>query len=200
MTAHAERPRMRAAGRAVAATGIVLCLATAAAAGEVADKAAEAEALLQSGEVAPAFEALSAAVDSFWMNAPLTIKQAFFVTGGEDGAKFSRRPDGPFQSGETARVHLEPLGYGFSEDSGIFRIALTTSIEIRTPGGLILAKTEDFGRLEWAGRAKSRTFNGRVGIDLPDLKAGDYELLVTVSDEATQKTASVTLPFSVAAN
>jgi hypothetical protein len=190
---------MRAAGRAVAAMGIVLCLATAAAAGEVADKAAEAEALLQSGEVAPAFEALSAAVDSFWASAPLTIKQAYFVAG-EDGAKFSPRPDGPFRSGETARVHLEPLGYGFSEDSGSFRIALTTSIEIRTPGGLILAKTEDFGRLEWAGRAKSRTFNGRVGIDLPDLKAGDYELLVTVSDEATQKTASVTLPFSVAAN
>ena len=199
MTAHAERPRMHAAGRAVAAMGIVLCLATAAAAGEVADKAAEAEALLQSGEAAPAFEALSAAVDSFWASAPLTIKQAYFVAG-EDGGKFSLRPDGPFRSGETARVHLEPLGYGFSEDSGIFRIALTTSIEIRTPGGLILAKTEDFGRLEWAGRAKSRTFNGRVGIDLPDLKAGDYELLVTVSDEATQKTTSVTLPFSVASN
>jgi hypothetical protein len=192
---------MRAAGRVVAATGIVLCLATAAAAaGEVADKAAEAEALLQSGEAGAAFEALSAAVDSFWARAPLTIKQAYFVIGGEDGAKFSPRPDGPFRSGETARVHLEPLGYGFSEDSGVFRIALATSIEIRTPGGLILAKTEDFGRLEWAGRAKSRTFNGRVGIDLPDLKAGDYELLVTVSDEATQKTASVTLPFSVAAN
>jgi hypothetical protein len=191
---------MRAAGRAVAATGIVLCLVTAAAAGEVADKAAEAEALLQSGEAAPAFEALSAAVDSFWTSAPLTIKQAYFVTGGEDGGKFSPRPDGPFRSGETARVHLEPLGYGFREDSGIFRIVLATSIEIRTPGGLILAKTEDFGRLEWAGRAKSRTFNGRVGIDLPDLKAGDYELLVTVSDGATQKTASVTLPFSVAAN
>ena len=190
---------MHIARRAVAATGIVLCLATAAAAGDVADKAAEAEALLQSGEAGAAFEALSAAVDSFWASAPLTIKQAYFVTG-EDGAKFSPRPDGPFRSGETARVHLEPLGYGFRENSGIFRIALTTSIEIRTPGGLILAKTEDFGRLEWAGRAKSRTFNGRVGIDLPDLKAGDYELLVTVSDEATQKSASVTLPFSVAAN
>jgi hypothetical protein len=199
MTAHADRPRMRIARRAVAATGIVFCLATAAPAGEVADKAAEAETLLQSGEAGPAFEALSAAVDSFWASAPLTIKQAYFVTD-EDGAKFSQRPDGAFRSGETARVHLEPLGYGFREDSGTFRIALTTSIELRTPGGLILAKTEDFGRLEWAGRAKSRTFNGRVGIDLPDLKAGDYELLVTVSDEATKKTASVTLPFTVAAN
>ncbi len=199
MTAYADWPRMRVARRAVAATGIVLCLATAAAAGEVANKAAEAEALLQSGEAGAAFEALSAAVDSFWASAPLTIKQAYFVTD-ENGARFSPRPDGPFRSGETARVHLEPLGYGFNEDSGVFRIALTTGIEIRTPGGLILAKTEDFGRLEWVGRAKSRTFNGRVGIDLPDLKAGDYELLVTVSDEATEKTASVTLPFSVTAN
>jgi hypothetical protein len=194
---------MRRAARAVAATGVVLCLATSlptgAAAGEVADKAAEAEALLQSGEAGPAFDALAAAVDSFWASAPLTIGQAYFVTG-DDGTSFSRRPDGPFRSGEAARVHLEPLGYGFSEDSGVFRIALTTSIEIRTPGGLILAKTEDFGRLEWAGRAKSRTFNGRIGIDLPNLKAGDYELLVTVSDEASQKTASVTLPFAVAGN
>jgi hypothetical protein len=190
---------MGATGRAVAATGIVLCLATAAVAGEVANKAAEAEALLQTGQAGPAFEALSDAVDSFWASAPLTIKQAYFVTG-EDGARFSPRPDGPFRSGETARVHLEPLGYGFSEDSGAFRIVLSTSIEIRTPGGLILAKTGNFGRLEWTGPAKSRTFNGRVGIDLPELKAGDYELLLTVNDEATHKTASVTLPFSVASN
>jgi hypothetical protein len=193
MTAQAMR-------RAIVAAGIVLCLVTGARAGDVADKAAEAEALLQSGETVPAFEALSAAVDSFWASAPLAIKTAYFVTGGENGGSFSERPDGPFRSGEAARVHVEPLGYGFSENSGLFRIELTTSIEIRTPGGLILAKTEDFGRLEWSGRGRSRTFNGRVGIDLPDLKAGDYELILTLTDQASQKTASVTLPFSIAAN
>ena len=181
-------------------TGIVLGLATAVQAGEVADKAAEAEALLQSGEPGAAFDALGTAVDAFWTMAPLTISQAYFVTGGENGGMFAPRPQGPFRSGERARVHVEPLGYGFTEDSGTFRIVLTTGIEIRTPGGLILAKSEDFGRLEWAGRAKSHTFNGRVGIDLPDLKPGDYELLLTVSDQSSQKTTSATLPFSIAAN
>jgi hypothetical protein len=170
----------------------------AALAGEVADKAAEAETLLGAGDAIAGFDALGAAVDAFWTAAPLTLKQAYFA-GPASAGLAARRADGPFLQGEAVRVYIEPVGYGLAEADGTYTIALDTGIEIRTPGGLILAKSESFGHLEWKGTVKNRSFNGRISIDLPELKAGDYELLLTIDDPASGKAAVATLPFTIAA-
>lgn len=199
MTASAGWPLTSLMLSLMLASAPVVSMTPAASAGEIADKAAEAETLLGSGDAAAGFEALEAAVDGFWTSAPLTLKQAYFAAPLSAGLA-AKRPDGPFRPGEAARVYIEPVGYGFeAAGDGSYTIALDTGIEIRTPGGLILAKSEDFGHLEWKGPVKNRTFNGRIGVDLPELKAGDYELLLTLTDEASGKTATATLPFSMAA-
>lgn len=169
---------------------LVLAVVPPAAAGDVADLAREAEGLLAADEPATAFDAMDAAVDAFWRAAPLIIVDARFDPE-DDSATFA----------PAARVgiHLRPLGYGFDEIDGNFRISLDTDVEIRSPGGLILAKSEDFTKLEWTGPARNRAFTGRISIDMPDLKPGNYELRLTINDTATQKTANITLPFSVAA-
>lgn len=151
--------------------------------------AAEAESLLQAGEPSTAFDALEAAVDAFWREAPLTIKDARFDSEG-NGATFAPSAQ--------VGIHLRPLGYGFEPVGNGNRVALDAGIEIRTPGGLILAETDDFGRLEWTGAGKNRNFAGRISIAMPDLKPGDYELLLTLTDQATRKTASIVLPFAIA--
>ena len=176
----------------------VVWMTPSAVAGDVADKAAEAETLLGAGNAAGGFEALNAAVDAFWTAAPLTLRQAYFAAPVGVGLA-AKRPDGPFLPGEAARVYIESVGYGLAAADGTYTIALDTGIEIRTPGGLVLAKSENFGHLEWKGTVKNRSFNGRISIDLPELKAGDYELLLTVEDPASGKSTSVTLPFAVAA-
>ena len=93
----------------------------------------------------------------------------------------------------------DDVGYGFSRNGGNFHIILTTGIEIRTLGELILAKSLDFGRFEWSGKVKNRSFAGQVNIDLPTLKPGDYEIVLTLSDLASKKTANVTIPLTIAA-
>lgn len=163
------------------------------------EKASEAESLLQSGQTEAAFEALDAAIDAFWATAPLTITDAYFVSTDVGPGKDARRADAPFATGERMAVHVAPLGYGFEADSGTVRIAMTTNIEIRTPGGIILARSAEFGRLEWSGPAKNRNFSGRVNIDLPTLRPGRYELFLTLTDQASQKAANVTLPFAISA-
>jgi len=193
MTASAARSLTFMIASAMLVAASVVSMTALATAGEVADKAAEAETLLGGGQTSEAFAALDAAVDAFWAAAPLTLSQAYFIA--DDG----KRPDGPFRPGEAAKVFVEPVGYGFTGVDGAFAIGLKTGIEIRTPGGLILAKAGDFAPLSWKGAVKNRTFSGRVGIDLPELKAGDYELLLTVTDEASGKTATASLPFQVAA-
>jgi hypothetical protein len=172
-----------------AVAALILSAVAPAAAGDVADLAREAEDLLQASEPATAYDAMDAAVDAFWRAAPLIIEDSRFGAAGDSAT---------FAAGETVDIHVQPLGYGFDEGDGTFRIALDTGVEIRTPGGLILAQTEDFGRLEWEGPGKNRAFAGKISIDLPDLKPGDYRILLTVTDAASGKTASVTLPFSIA--
>lgn len=185
MTASAGRPLTSIT--AMMAMASVIVMTQPAKAGEVADKAAAAETLLSGGQAREAFAALDAAVDAFWAAAPLTLENVYFL----DGAV--KRADGPFRPGEAARVYLEPVGYGLTEGGGSFSVDLKTGIEIRTPGGLILAKSEDFGSLGWKGTVKNRSFNARLGIDLPDLKPGDYELLLTVTDPTTEKSATASL-------
>jgi hypothetical protein len=177
----------------------VVSMTVPASAGEIAEKAAEAETLLQAGNAAAGFEALNAAVDAYWGAAPLTLRQVYFAGPASTGLA-AKRPDGPFLPGEAARIYLEPLGYALAEANGTYTISLDTGIEIRTPGGIILAKAENFGHLEWKGTVKNRSFNGRIRIELPALKPGDYELILTVDDPAGGKTASATLPFTMAAN
>jgi hypothetical protein len=170
------------------AVGLLLAAAPAGA-GEVADLAGKAEELLQAEEPATAFDAMEAAVDAFWREAPLIIESPRFVPEADSAT---------FAPGERVAIHLQPLGYGFDiTDDGSFRISLSTGVEIRSPGGLIFAQSEDFGRLQWTGPGKNRAFAGRLSIDMPDLKPGDYELLLTVTDDATDKMANVTMPFSI---
>jgi hypothetical protein len=199
MTASAGRPLTSLIASAMLVAASVVSMTPPASAGEIADKAAEAETLLGAGNAAGGFEALNAAVEDFWAAAPLTLRQVYFA-GPASAGLAARRPDGPFQPGEAARVYLEPVGYALAEADGTYTIALDTGIEIRTPGGIILAKAENLGHLEWKGTVRNRSFNGRIRIDLPELKPGDYELLLTVDDPASGKSASATLPFKVAAN
>lgn len=199
MTAYADRSSFFQGFRIALVSIAILSGVIGARAGEIAYKAAEAETLLRSGQTEGAFAALDSAIDAFWAAAPLTLANAYFTTADSGEASIPAPAAGPFVTGEPVSIYLQPLGYGFSESKGTFRIALTTGIEIRTPGGIIIAKTDDFGRLEWAGPVKNRSFTGRINIALPSLPSGDYQIVLTLTDQTSPKSASVTLPFEIAA-
>jgi hypothetical protein len=184
------------AGRALV-LGLALSAADEAAAGATATNAAQAEALLQNGKADEALGALDRAVEAFWEASPLQFRTALFANSIAAFGKYEGRPDAAFRSGETALIYLEPVGYGFVREGDLVKIALATGIEIKTPGGLLLGKVDSFGRLEWTGHARSREVHAQIGIELPELKPGDYEMLVTLSDEASGKSATATLPFRI---
>lgn len=179
--------------------GGVLAFVSAASAGPIADNATDAETRAAAGDGAGAVAAFDAASDAFFDAAPLTFRVATFaddVTGFE---KYTPHGDAAFKAGDTATIYLEPVGYGFTRDGDNFRVGYGTALEIRTPGGLILGKTDDFGTLTWSGRGKSHEVQAVVSVTLPSaLKPGDYELLLTLKDEASAKSATATLPFTIA--
>ena len=118
--------------------------------------------------------------------------------GVESFGRYEPRADGAFRSGEAVTVYLEPVAYGFSGDAPLLTVAFTVGIEVRTPGGLTLARADDIGRVTWQGRVRSREIHTAVNVTLPALKSGSYKLLVTLSDAATGKSATADLPFRLA--
>ncbi|MEO8667729.1 MAG: hypothetical protein ABI399_04380 [Bauldia sp.] len=198
---------MRASGIGLrAATGVrafvvvmLAGVAAPAAAGPIADQAAEAETLMSAGNAEEALSLFDKAAGAFWVSSPLQLRKALFADDIAGFGQYTPRADATFKPGSRATVYLEPFGYAFVEDGDMFRIALAADLQIRTPGGLILAKADDFGGLEWSGREKSREVHAQVGVDLPDLKPGSYELVLTLRDKSSPKTTTTTLPFSVAA-
>jgi hypothetical protein len=179
-----------------------LCLAlgvgSAAIAGPIADNATDAEQRAAAGDGAGAVSAFDAATDAFFDAAPLTFRVATLADDVTGFGKYTPHA-GAYHASGTATVYLEPVGYGFARDGDGYRVSYGTSLEIRTPGGLILGKTDDFGTLSWSGRTRSHEVQAVLAVTLPAaLKPGSYELVVTLKDEATAKSATATLPFDIA--
>lgn len=189
------------AARRLAAGGLAAALAVAAIpawAGPAADAAAEAEALLAS-DPAAALAAFEKAEAAFWSASPLQLRKVLFAGDVKGFGRYAPRPDSIFKPGERATIYLEPFGYGFTETGDESAVALGADVEIRTPGGLILGKADDFAELAWSGRDKSREVHATLAVDMPALKPGNYEMVLRLRDKASPKTTTATLPFSVAA-
>ena len=181
----------------VAAGSIVLAAASGAIAGPIGDKAAETENLITSGDAAGSLAAFDAATDAFWTASPLQFRAALFADNVTAFGKYEPRASSTFHAGDTMQIYLEPVGYGFAADGAGYRVSFSAGIEIRK-GDLILGKTDDLGTFGWQGRTKSHEVHAAVSVGLPSLGPGDYQLLVTLSDTTSGKSATTTLPFTVA--
>jgi hypothetical protein len=173
--------RSRFAVLAVAALGLS---AGRLSAGEIADRAAEADSLIAAGKPGEALTAFDKAAQAFWDASPLQFRVALLAdeVGGFGDYKVT--------------LYVEPVGFGTQQIGDDIKSALAADIEIRTPGGLVLAKADNFGGVEWTG--KRREVNATITLPLPKLKPGDYQLVVTFRDLYSPKKATETLPFSIA--
>ncbi len=168
-------------------------------AGEISDRAAEAEQLLGQGRPAEAQAAFDKAAAAFWIASPLQLRVATFADEVKGFGNYTPHAGTTFKPDDAVLVYLEPIGYAFTPEGDLFKVRIAVDVEIHTPGGLILAKSPDFGRLEWSARSKTREIHATLKLPLPKLKTGDYQLFVTLRDQGSPKTATVTLPFSVRA-
>jgi hypothetical protein len=167
-------------------------------AGAITDSATNADNLIAEGKASDALAAFDQATDAFWAGSPLQFRVASFATSVKGFGQYEPVTDARFRAGDTATVYLEPVGYGFTAAGETSTVAFTTALEIQTAGGILLAKADNFGNMEWQGRSKSRQVPAIVEITLPALKPGDYRLMLTLTDAASAKHASVTLPFAIA--
>jgi hypothetical protein len=140
-----------------------------------------------------------AATAKAWAATTPAVRKALFVTAASNAyAQYELRASGDFRPGETANVYLEPVGYGFAEDGGLTHVRFSTAVEIQRADGIVMAQSPAFGTFDWAGHGASPAVPVTVSVALPDLKDGDYWLIVTLTDETSGKALSATLPFAIA--
>jgi hypothetical protein len=197
MNARIRRTGALAVALAAALASGAFFAAGAATAGPIADSASQAEQLLAAGNAADALAAFDTATDAFWQASPLQFRKMLFADAVSGYGRYTAHQGTTFKAGDTAVIYFEPVGYGFGQDGDNIRIAFSTGVEIRTPGGLILAGTADLADLTWTGTAKTREFYGALSLALPALKAGSYQLILTVTDAVSGKSAKTTLPFVI---
>lgn len=154
--------------------------------------------MLGAGKPADALAAFDKAAAAFWIASPLQLRVVAFADAVKGFADYQPRKEATFKKGETMLLYLEPFGFGFAPGGDGFRSAIAADVELRTPGGLILGKAEDFARLEWTGRSKMHEVHATIAMPVPDIKPGDYRLLIKLKDQVAPKSATLELPFTIA--
>jgi hypothetical protein len=176
------------------------CLAaSAASAGEIVDRAAEAEKLAGSGMYMEALDSLAAAQAKVWEQAPLTVRRAVFVASDPGGfGIYDVRENSVFKPGETLIVYAEPVGFGYKEDGSINVIDIAVDVELKNKEGVSIGAKQDFGRFTLRSRVKNREFMAKLSYDFTGIEPGEYEVFTTLRDATTGKSGTFSLPFTVA--
>jgi hypothetical protein len=142
-----------------------------------------------------------AALEAVWEKTPLTVRQAFFVTEHPSGfGEYTERSSHVFKPGEPLTAYVEPVGYGWKDDgNGTFDFGLSVDFLIKNKSGNIVAGKENFLHMAQHSHAKNKELMLTLNLNLNGAPAGDYTVEYKLHDLVTEKTATVDLPFTIAA-
>jgi len=177
---------------AIALTALMIA-GSAACAGEIADKAAEAEKALQSGDAAGALEKFRGAEEALWTAMPLAVMNVKQVDSASGFGIYSERANHIYKPGEKVVLYMEPVGYGYGSDGlGNSQIALSVDLTVLSAAGEKLGTFEKIGAVQVASRSHNRELFFKLDLSLDGLPPGKYRCDFLMHDQNSTKTA----PFS----
>lgn len=182
----------------ILSTALALSIVAPAGAGEVADQAARTEAALQAGNGAEAIEAAREALFAVWRAAPMAITKSVFVTADAGGyGLYTARDNNVFAQGEPILIYLEPVGFAWKEEGGLYSSLMVVDFEIMSPQGEVLAGQKNFGQFEFHSHAQNTEYMANLTLNLTGAPAGSYVLGITLRDRHGGQTAVAEMPFEI---
>lgn len=161
--------------------------------GPVADQAAEADKLAESGDVAGALAAVDEMKGGLWDQLPgITFLNAFPVTERSAGyGLYNPRENALYKQGEPIQLYAEPQGFGYGEGGeGIVKVGFYVDLQVMGQDGQELANMAGITEIDYAVRAKVREFAADVTYNFEGLGPGKYRLITTLRDKNSSKTGS----------
>lgn len=150
------------------------------------------------GDYAKALDLLRDALQGVWNQAPLTVRNAYFVESAPEGpGQYKPREGEVFESIDPILLYFEPVGYTVVKQGEEYKYALSSDFAVLDDQGKELGRQENVGRSE----ATSRMFNMELmmllTINLKGLPQGKYRLVVTLKDLNSDKTTTFEKPFGI---
>ncbi|MBL4929963.1 hypothetical protein [Fuscibacter oryzae] len=162
-------------------------------AGPVADQAAKADQLAESGDFAGALAAAEEMKAALWDQLPgLTFLNAFPVTERSAGyGLYNPRENTLYKQGEPIQLYAEPQGFGYGDGGeGIVKVGFYVDLQVMGQDGQELANMAGITEIDYAVRAKVREFAADVTYNFEGLGPGKYRLITTLRDKNSAKTGS----------
>ncbi len=188
---------MAAAGQIIRNTvtgaAVALALATAALAGPVTDKAAEAETAISSGDYLAGLAAGQDILAQVWDATPgILFLETLPVTEPAAGfGLYNPRPDAVYKSGEPIILYAEPVGFGYGTGGeGLYTVGFSVDLQVLDEAGQELANVQGVTELNLTSRYKNREFQANLTYNLDGIAAGKYRLVTTLRDKNSAKIGS----------
>ncbi|MEP3045909.1 MAG: hypothetical protein ABJL55_13105 [Roseibium sp.] len=185
--------------KTLAALAIGASLMSSASAGGLIDRAASAEQALVAGEASKTVAIMRSALIAAWQAAPISIDKAVFVEAAAAGfGIYNERSGNSFSPDQPLLIYLEPIGFVWAENDGIYRSHLIADFELLSPDGKILAGQENFGEFKFASLAHNTEYMVNLTLNISGAPVDQYVLKVTLRDQLNDdQSTSVRLPFEI---
>lgn len=146
-----------------------------------------------------ALDAAEAQVAQVWEETPLTFRKALFADKIDAFGVYEPKQGTVFSPGEPIVVYAEPVGYGYqSNDDGTYSFGFDFDLVVKTAEGQIMGGQEKFARTELKSRVQNKEFLVTLTLSLDGAPAGNYVLEYLAQDIASDETATITMPFTIA--
>ena len=173
-------------------------LAGPAAAGEIADKAVQAESLATDGKHLEAIDALNQAATSLWNKSPLSFRKVLWVAEPPGGfGVYNPRETNVYKAGDSMIAYGELVGHGWKNVGDIWQTDLAADVTIKTKDGKRIYSQKDFSKFGVSSRVRNREFMTQFTFTLNGIPAGEYVADVTLRDLVSGKKGMFSLPFLI---
>lgn len=168
-------------------------LALPAHAGEIADKAAEAETLLTAGDDAGAIAAARDAFGKAWdATTGLAIGETVLISEPASGyGIYNPREGDKFKIGEPVLIYAEPMGFAYgSPGEGLYSIGFFVDLKVMSEAGEVLGDLQNITELNLTSRYPNHEFQANLTYNLEGVPPGRYVLQTTLRDKNSAKIGS----------
>ena len=173
-------------------------LAGPATAGDIADRASQAEALAKDGKYLEAIGALDEASAALWSAAPLTFRKTLWVAEPPGGfGAYNPREGVAFDSGAAMIAYAEPVGFGWAKSGDLWKTDIAADFFVKTKDGKVLGDQKDFQQIKLTSRIKNREFMVHFTYTFNGIPAGEYVVDTTLRDNVSGKSGTFSLPFTI---
>lgn len=161
-----------------------------AAAGALADKAAEIEALIAAANFDAALTAARALTADVWDSSKgIGFTAALLIAEPSKGyGIYNPRSDENYKIGTPVILYVEPYGFAYgAPGDGLFAIGFFVDLKVMSEAGVLLADLPGLTEMNIVSRHPLREFQDSITYNLGGIKAGRYVLQTTLRDKNSGK-------------